>query len=107
MTEGLSELSGQARIGDRARGPSNTAGGIVGDDEPEIKTGQWRGLGTELNVTSSGASVPLCRNSTGLIPERLVPDSSGHFKARGTVFQEGLRADYELCREDAAEHERH
>jgi hypothetical protein len=37
------------------------------DDEPEIKTGQWGGLGTELNVTSSGASVLLCCNSTGVI----------------------------------------
>lgn len=37
----------------------------------------------------------LCCNATGAIQEPLVPDASGHFKARGTVFQEGLRADYE------------
>jgi hypothetical protein len=69
--------------------------GRCGDDEPEIKTGQWGGLGTELNVTRSGASVLLCCNSTGVIQEPLVPDASGNFKASGTVFQQGLRADYE------------
>ena len=65
-----------------------------GDDEPEIKTGQWGGLGTELNVTGSGASVLLCCSSTGVIEEPLVPDSSGYFKARG-VLGGTLRADYD------------
>jgi hypothetical protein len=27
--------------------------GGCGDDGPEVKTGQWGGLGTELNVTTS------------------------------------------------------
>jgi hypothetical protein len=65
-----------------------------GDDEPEVKTGQWGGLGTELNVTSSGASVLLCCNSTGVIQEPLVPDASGNFKARGTVY-DTFPADYD------------
>ena len=70
-----------------------TLGGC-GGDEPEIKTGRWGGLGTELNVTTSGASVLLCCNSTGVIQEPLVPDATGYFKARGLVGQ-SLRADYD------------
>jgi hypothetical protein len=68
--------------------------GGCGDDDPEVKTGQWGGLGTELNVTTSGASVLLCCSSTGVIQEPLVPDASGYFKARG-VLGGTLRADFD------------
>ena len=65
-----------------------------GDDTPEVKTGTWGGLGTELNVTGSGASVLLCCDATGVIQEQLVPDASGRFTARGTVY-DAYPADYE------------
>jgi hypothetical protein len=66
-----------------------------GDDAPEVKTGTWGGLGTELNVTGSGASVLLCCKANGAIQEQLVPDSSGQFKARGTVYDGAYPAEYE------------
>jgi hypothetical protein len=102
---GVSEEGGKSslRIAPAPRGCVRSAAALAclialgncGDDVPEVKTGKWGGLGTELNVTGSGASVLLCCNATGAIQAPLVPDASGHFKAAGTVFQEGLRADYE------------
>lgn len=66
MTRSSHGPRGKPRIRDRAREitvSSSTAAALggrdalggCGDDEPEIKTGQWGGLGTELNVTTSGA----------------------------------------------------
>jgi len=69
--------------------------GSCGDDEPEVKTGTWGGLGIELNVTGSGATVMLCCNGNGVIQEPLTPDASGHFKTRGTVYSTPYTADYE------------
>ena len=69
--------------------------GSCGDDNPEVKTGTWGGLGTELNVTSSGASVKVCCGVTGTIQEPLTADASGHFKARGIFSSASYAADYE------------
>jgi hypothetical protein len=64
------------------------------DDNPEVKSGTWGGLGIQVDVTSSGAPVMLCCNeSAGRIDEALVPDDAGEFFARGTVY--GFRADYQ------------
>jgi hypothetical protein len=69
--------------------------GSCGEDNPVVKNGTWGGLGTELNVTGSGASVKTCCNGTGTIQEPLTPDASGHFKARGVYDISSYPADYE------------
>ena len=61
--------------------------GSCGDDNPEMKTGTWGGLGIQMDVSTSGATVMFCCASTGQVSEPINPDSAGEFLVRGTVTQ--------------------
>ena len=66
--------------------------GSCGDDNPEMKTGTWGGLGIQMDVSTSGATVMFCCESTGQVSEPINPDSAGEFFVRGTLST--LPADY-------------
>ena len=68
------------------------AAGSCGEDNPEMKTGTWGGLGIQMDVSTSGAAVRFCCESTGQVSEPINPDSAGEFFARGTLST--LPADY-------------
>lgn len=61
--------------------------GSCGDDSPEMQTGTWGGLGMQMDVSSSAATVMFCCQGTGQVNEPINPDSAGEFFVRGTVYQ--------------------
>jgi hypothetical protein len=66
--------------------------GSCGDDNPEMQTGTWGGLGIQMDVSTSGAAVMFCCGSTGQVSEPINPDSTGEFFVRGTLST--LAGDY-------------
>lgn len=103
------------RIRDRAREitvSSSTAAALAcldalggcGDDEPEIKTGQWGGLGTELNVTTSGAKEGSVARAVAVLAFLLVAFLALHLAIRERPTAHADSAEYILAAESLFNH---